>query len=113
MPDQSCNRQAQNPISGHVDDEIQERTAFQTFPTMCLAFAQTDCLEFLNRTGRRPEKECVMNMFRGRPRKDLIMRHGALAPRALEGLNIAIIGGTDGIGRALALAALANRSSNR
>ena len=48
-----------------------------------------------------------MNMFRGRPRKDLIRRHGALAPRALEGLNIAIIGGTNGIGRALALAALA------
>lgn len=48
-----------------------------------------------------------MNMFRGRPRKDLIMRHGALAPRALEGLNIAIIGGTNGIGRALALATLA------
>ena len=48
-----------------------------------------------------------MNMFRGRPRKDLIRRHGALAPRALERLNIAIIGGTNGIGRALALATLA------
>ena len=36
-----------------------------------------------------------------------IRRHGALAPRAREGLNIAIIGGTNGIGRALALAALA------
>ena len=48
-----------------------------------------------------------MNLFRGRPRKDLIMRHGALAPRALEGLNIVIIGGTNGIGRAPALATLA------
>ncbi len=48
-----------------------------------------------------------MDMFRGRPRADLVLARGALAPRALEGLNIAIIGGTNGIGRALALAALA------
>lgn len=54
-----------------------------------------------------------MKLFRGRPRKDLIMRHGALAPRALEGLNIAIIGGTNGIGRALALAALAKGAKVR
>jgi NAD(P)-dependent dehydrogenase (short-subunit alcohol dehydrogenase family) len=45
-------------------------------------------------------------MFRGRPRKDLIRHHGALAERALEGMNIAIVGGTNGIGRALALAVL-------
>jgi NAD(P)-dependent dehydrogenase (short-subunit alcohol dehydrogenase family) len=46
-------------------------------------------------------------MFRGRPRKDLIRHHGALAERALEGMNIAIVGGTNGIGRALASAVLA------
>ena len=48
-----------------------------------------------------------MEMFRGRRRKDLVPARGALAPRALVGLNIAIIGGTNGIGRALALVALA------
>ena len=46
-------------------------------------------------------------MFRGRPRKDLVRHHGALVPRALEGMNIAIVGGTNGIGHALALGVLA------
>lgn len=52
-------------------------------------------------------------MFRGKVRKDLVVKHRRLDNDALSGRNIVIVGGTSGLGYAIATAALAKGANVR